>query len=98
MPFIFPRVFFPGIVIPQIAIEGVDLLPRLECWKRSEELQKRILTGSCWAQNRPSVLEDELHTIPLIEAETMANLNRNGDLPLAANGAGWRHLYFISLQ
>jgi hypothetical protein len=34
----------------------------------------------------------------LIEAETMANLNRNGDLPLAANGAGWRHLYFISLQ
>jgi len=98
MPFIFLRVFFPGIVIAQIAIKGVDLFPRLECWKRSEELQKRILTGSRRTQNRPSVLEDELHTIPLIEAETMANLNRNGDLPLAANGAGWRHLYFISLQ
>jgi len=66
MPFIFLRVFFPGIVIAQIAIKGVDLFPRLECWKRSEELQKRILTGSRRTQNRPSVLEDELHTIPLI--------------------------------
>jgi hypothetical protein len=76
---------------------GEDLFPRLECRKHPQELEKWILLRLRRPQNHPPILEDELHPVSLSQAQPVPNLDRNGNLPFAADRARWRHLYFPSL-
>jgi hypothetical protein len=86
------------VVIPKLPNPRVDFPQRGKCRQTSDICGKRVLLGVCGPQNGAPVLEDELDTVTLPQSQAMSDLDGNCDLPLAADRAGWWHLYLYSLQ
>jgi hypothetical protein len=84
LPILFLVLSIPRIIIAEIAIKGIDLFPRGKCREGPKKCDEWIRFLPRGPQNGPAFLKDELHTITCFEAEPVANLNGNGDLPFAA--------------
>jgi hypothetical protein len=93
---LFRVLYLPWIVIAKIAIKGIDLFTRRKSRKGPKIGGEWVLFRPRGPQNGAAILEDELYAVPLPETQTVANFNGYGDLPLAADGAGRRHLYLNS--
>jgi hypothetical protein len=86
------------IIVAKVPNPRIDLLPRRKRWKRPKKCHKRILLCPRGPQNGTIILEDKLDSIALFEAEPVPDLNGNGNLPFATDGAGRRHLYLTSMK
>jgi hypothetical protein len=78
----------PLIFIAKIANPHIDLLARMERRERSEIRVKRVRFLPFGPKDCAAILEDELHAIPFLETQPMANLDWNGHLTFTADGAG----------
>jgi hypothetical protein len=82
-----------GVIVAKIPNPSVNLLKRRERWQDAHKGCERILFYPRWLQNGATVLKDKLNAITLFEAKPMPNFDRNGNLSLAADCAGRRHIY-----
>src|SRR5580692_1679673 len=95
-PVLFSIVAF--VLVTHLADPRVDLLPAAKMLQGSPIFLEGIVLAAERAKQDFAVFYDELHPIPCGQADTGADLLRNGHLAFAANSARMFHLYPDSLQ